>query len=360
MTSAELKSVDIMIRNAWYVAGLSGEFPTESLQQRIITERAIVLWRTKEGNVVAFDDRCCHKRMPLSAGRILEEGTVECPYHGLCFNAEGQCVRIPSAPGVPIPKRAKLQKFSVIEQDGLVWIWPGDSEKIGNVSPPPTPEIVDDRWERITGMFVVKANSVLMIENALDTTHFYPLHAKTIGQPKDSVVPMEMETGEVNGCEYVKTSRGIDGYKQSEDFADLLGYEFADSYSSQMMIGPGILFAERILWPAGQRKENKAPRSLRNYHMFTPINKQSHAYRYIVNMPAGQMSGKDPTKRAVDRAQELLADVFAEDVWALEKQQEMFELPDEGYREVLLKTDIGLAHGREILLRMQHKEMTGS
>lgn len=360
MTRTELKSIDIMIRNAWYVAGLSDEFPIEGLQQRIITERAIVLWRTKDGKVVAFDDRCCHKRMPLSAGRILEDGAVECPYHGLCFDSQGQCVRIPSAPGVPIPKRARLQQFPIIEQDGLVWVWPGDPEKIGNITPPPTPEVVDERWERITGTLVVKSNSVLMIENTLDTTHFYPLHSKTIGQPKDSVVPMQMETGEVNGCEYVKSSRTIDDYKQSENFADLLSYEHADSYSAQMMIGPGILYAERILWPAGHRKENKAPRSLRNYHLFTPINRKSHVYRYIVNVPAGQMTGKDPKKRAVDRAQEILTTVFQEDIWALERQQESFELPDEGYREVLLKTDVALAHGREILLRMQQKEMAGA
>lgn len=357
MTNRELTSTDIMVRNAWYVAGLSSEFETEALQQRIITERAVVLWRTKEGQMVAFDDRCCHKRMPLSAGRILENGAVECPYHGLCFDTQGQCIRIPSAPDAPIPKRAKLQKFPLIERDGLVWLWPGDPQKIDEIAPPPTPEIIDDRWERITGSMTIKANSVLMIENGMDITHFYPLHAKTIGQPMDSAAPMECEMGELNGVEFVKSSRTIDGYKQSADFADLLGYEFADSYSSQMMIGPGMLIAERILWPAGQRREDTGANRLKNFHMFTPINKQSHVYRYIVNMPAGQKSGKDSSKRSVDRAKELLATVFAEDVWALERQQEMFELPDEGYREVLLKSDIALARGREILLRMQRKEM---
>src|SRR5690606_31825169 len=133
MSTDDLKVVDIMIRNAWYKAGFSEEFETEVLRREVICEKVLVFWRTAEGEVVAFDDRCCHKRMPISAGRFLEGGIVECPYHGLAFNSEGQCVKIPSAPDAPIPKRARLLPYKVIEQDGVVWVWPGDAEKIGNI-----------------------------------------------------------------------------------------------------------------------------------------------------------------------------------------------------------------------------------
>lgn len=357
MSGNGIKATDIMILNAWYKVGFSEEFKTEELQRHVICEKFLVFWRTAEGDVVAFDDRCCHKRMPISAGRFLEGGIVECPYHGLAFNSEGQCVKIPSAPGAPIPKRARLLPYKVTEQDGVVWVWPGDAEKIGNVRPPATPEIVSPEWEHIIGELHIKGNSILMIENGLDITHFYPLHANTIGQAEDSVIEFDLTTGETNGCDSVTVTRQADNYPQSEDFADLLTHKQADSYSIQTMVGPGTIIAGRTLWPAGRRQENKDPKCLKNYHFLTPIDRKSHKYTYVVNMPKGQMSGKDPSKRAVDRAKELLKEVFAEDIWAIEKQQEMCELPDGDYREVLLKSDLALAHGRKILDEMYKKEI---
>jgi len=54
-------------------------------------------------------------------------------------------------------------------------------------------------------------------------------------------------------------------------------------------------------------------------------------------MPAGQRRNSDPTKSAVERFMETFPAVIAEDRWALEKQQQMFNYPDEGYFEVFLR-----------------------
>ena len=119
-------AADVLVRNAWYVAGLSHEFPPQQLQGQVIAEKPLVMWRTATGAVVAFDERCCHKRMPLSAGRLIESDLLECAYHGLCYDAAGRCVRVPSHPDGRIPPQARLRPFPVIEQDGLVWVWTGD------------------------------------------------------------------------------------------------------------------------------------------------------------------------------------------------------------------------------------------
>jgi vanillate O-demethylase monooxygenase subunit len=65
------------IRNTWYAAGLCADFPTEKLTGHVMAKRPIVLWRTKHGDVVAYDDRCSHKRFPLSKGRLMPDGTLE-------------------------------------------------------------------------------------------------------------------------------------------------------------------------------------------------------------------------------------------------------------------------------------------
>jgi len=133
------------------------------------------MWRTAAGDLVAFDKPCCHKRMPLSQGRLVEGGLLECAYHGLCYDTTGQCVRVPSHPDSHIPPAARLRSFPVIEQDGLVWS--GDPAKVATARPPRIPEIADPAWETAdTGPMPVPANTLLLIENLLDITHFYPLH----------------------------------------------------------------------------------------------------------------------------------------------------------------------------------------
>jgi len=118
-------AADVLVKNAWYVAGLSHEFAPQQLQGQVIAEKPLVLWRTAEGSVVAFDERCDHKRMPLSQGRFVEGGLLECAYHGLCYDATGQCVRVPSHPDGHILQGARLCPSPIIEQDGLIWVWPG-------------------------------------------------------------------------------------------------------------------------------------------------------------------------------------------------------------------------------------------
>ena len=50
-----------------------------------------------DGEAVAFRDECSHREFPLSAGEILEDGTVECPWHGARFDCRtGAVIRGPA------------------------------------------------------------------------------------------------------------------------------------------------------------------------------------------------------------------------------------------------------------------------
>ena len=118
-----------MVKNAWYVAGLAHEFPAQQLQGQVIAEKRPVMWRTTAGSAVAFDERCRHKRMPLSQGRLVEAACSNAPITACATTGRGQCVRVPSYPDGHIPTEARLRPFPVIEQDVLVWIWPGDPAK---------------------------------------------------------------------------------------------------------------------------------------------------------------------------------------------------------------------------------------
>jgi Vanillate O-demethylase oxygenase C-terminal domain len=78
----------------------------------------------------------------------------------------------------------------------------------------------------------------------------------------------------------------------------------------------------------------------------------------VIIMPAGQKCKSHPRKSAVERFMETFPAVIAEDRWALEKQQGMFDYPDDGCREVFLRPDRALRRAREILMGLEQAERT--
>jgi phenylpropionate dioxygenase-like ring-hydroxylating dioxygenase large terminal subunit len=350
-------AADVLVKNAWYVAGLSREFPVRQLQGQVIAEKPLVLWRTGDGTVVAFDERCCHKRMPLSQGRFIEGGLLECAYHGLCYDAAGRCVRIPSHPDGRIPPQARLRPFPVVEQDGLVWVWPGDPAKAASAPPPRLPEIADPAWATAdTGPMAVPANSLLLIENLLDITHFYPLHDGNIGDVENSRIPVRLEEGVRDGNPYVGTVREARGYRQPPFLEDYLGYEVVDRDHTHFMLSPAVTRVEMRVWPAGRYGDPEVERGYVIIHTHTPVDRGNHVWRLIINMAAGQQCKSDPSRSAVERFMETFPAVIAEDRWALEKQQQMFAYPDDGYTEVFLRPDRALRRAREILTALERAE----
>jgi phenylpropionate dioxygenase-like ring-hydroxylating dioxygenase large terminal subunit len=349
---------NVLVRNTWYVAGFARDFEPGKLNGQVIAEKPLVLWRTRQGNVVAFDDRCCHKRMPLSAGRFIEPDLLECAYHGLCYDTAGQCVRVPSHPDGQIPPQARLRSVPVVEQDGLVWVWPGDAAKSSTARPPRLPELAHEAWDSadVNGAMHVPANYMLLIENLLDITHFYPLHDGNIGDVENSRIPIKVDEGESEGNRFVGTVREVRGYRQPPYLAEYFGYDVVDRHHTHFMLSPGVTRVQMRVWPAGKEGDPAAERGYVIIHTHTPIDRRNHVWHLIVNMPKGLKCKSDPTKRAIDRFVETFPAVIAEDQWALEKQQKMFDYPDDGYREVFLKPDTALRRARLILTRMERDE----
>lgn len=344
------------VKDCWYVAGLSHEFKPAVLTNHKIAEESLVMWRTEEGKMVAFDNRCCHKRFPLSEGRFIEKGILECAYHGLCYDTSGKCVRIPAHPDGKIPEQAKLRPFPVIEQDGLVWVWTGNPARRSLFQPPRTPEIADAKWEAIdSGPMAIPANSLLLIENLLDITHFYPLHDGNIGDYANSLLEIDLEEGEVGGYRFVKTTRRAQAYKQPPYFVDWFHYEVVDREHTHCMVSPGLTRVELRVAPAGKLGTEEV-RGYVLFHTHTPVDDRNHIWRWCVCSGASHMSRGDPTKSAARRIAEMFPAVVDEDRWALEKQQQMMQYPDNGYSELFVRSDKALRRARQILSQMQHEE----
>ena len=61
----------MFLRNYWYVAAWDHEIGREPLGRTLLGE-PVVMFRKQDGTPVAFEDRCCHRRAPLSLGRVVE------------------------------------------------------------------------------------------------------------------------------------------------------------------------------------------------------------------------------------------------------------------------------------------------
>jgi phenylpropionate dioxygenase-like ring-hydroxylating dioxygenase large terminal subunit len=132
------------LTDIWYFAALSRDLKHGKLQRFEILGQPVLLGRGPDGSVVALRDVCPHRAAPLSAGRFRREPggslTVECPYHGWRFNADGRCVVIPSlTAGQDVDlARIHVRRFPIAESQGMLFIWmAGDARDGGPDEPPP-------------------------------------------------------------------------------------------------------------------------------------------------------------------------------------------------------------------------------
>jgi phenylpropionate dioxygenase-like ring-hydroxylating dioxygenase large terminal subunit len=156
----------------YYVACLSRELREKPLA-RVIAGVPLALFRSR-GRAAALLDRCPHRNVPLSLGRVLESGRLECAYHGWQFDAGGVCRAIPGLELQGDTRERRAEACEVREQDGLVWVCPEPG--VTPAAPPYALPRLSGRYERVVR--VVEADGTLhaTIENALDVPHTAFLH----------------------------------------------------------------------------------------------------------------------------------------------------------------------------------------
>ena len=143
VSSASVSDREPLPREAWYVACASAELGNAPLARQVHGRR-MVLFRDEAGLPAALHDRCPHRGAALSLGRA-EAGRLACAYHGWQFGVDGSCAHIPSlTDGRDIAAGVGVRRFACAEQDGYVWVWPG--ETVGAPAPSPIPEFAERVW----------------------------------------------------------------------------------------------------------------------------------------------------------------------------------------------------------------------
>jgi phenylpropionate dioxygenase-like ring-hydroxylating dioxygenase large terminal subunit len=166
------------LKNSWYVAATANEVVTGSLFHRRLLDELVVMFRDNRGQAVALADRCPHRFAPLHMGK-LNDGVVECAYHGLRFNGSGQCVFNPH--GNAIPKKAVVRPYPLVERHGFLWIWMGEIDKTDPGLIPDYPSLDPQRWKILSGYLSIAANYLLESDNILDLGHIEFVHPGFFG-----------------------------------------------------------------------------------------------------------------------------------------------------------------------------------
>ena len=160
------------LSRAWYVACLSSELGAAPIG-RVVLGTPMVLFRGPDGAPAALLDRCAHRNVPLSIGRIAEQ-RLECAYHGWQYGPDGRCAKIPGLCGEADKEVRSVPRFATREQDGLVWVF-----ATADVEPEGKPFAVPSIGEgAVVARRVVEVESPLhpALENALDVPHTAVLH----------------------------------------------------------------------------------------------------------------------------------------------------------------------------------------
>ncbi len=162
-------------RSWWYPACRSTELGQRPISVELMDD-PIVVYRDAAGRPRALVDRCPHRNVPLSLGRVRSEGTLECGYHGWQFDGDGRCVAVPGLdlPSDDWPTRAVVA-HAAREQDGFVWVWAE-----AGAQPSRDPFRLPELSGRGSGMVVFPADLECTmhaaVENSLDVPHTAFLH----------------------------------------------------------------------------------------------------------------------------------------------------------------------------------------
>ena len=129
------------LRGLWYMPALAASLKPGQMRREMLLGEPVLLGRMRDGQAFAMRDICPHRGVPLSAGKILSENTVECPYHGWRFRRDGVCSAIPSlVEGQSLdPTNIRVRHYPVREQDGLIWVYVAAKNEAPKSEPPCVP-----------------------------------------------------------------------------------------------------------------------------------------------------------------------------------------------------------------------------
>ncbi len=174
--------------HVWTIVGPAAALRREQPLSMTIAGARVVFLRDGGGRPAALLDRCPHRGVALSLGKV-RDGVIECPFHGWRFSADGaNC-------GVPWNPDAKREQLGALplparEAGGLLWLYTGQRP----AEEPLPPEAATRPGLVCAAQSVVwRAHWTRVMENMLDMPHLPFVHRRTIGRGLARLVAGRMD-----------------------------------------------------------------------------------------------------------------------------------------------------------------------
>ena len=197
-----------LLRRYWHPIAVAQELTEEAPTKfvRILCED-LVLFRDKKGRVGLLGDRCPHRGVSLSYGRVEERG-IACAYHGWLYDTEGNCLETPPEPAdSKFRLTIKHKAYPVQKLAGLFWAY------MGPLPAPAIPKydllVLKEGRRHITVHPILDCNWFTAAENAADPTHLQVLHQVL---PMSKRRPANTTRGfldDIEKFEFYETSYGL-------------------------------------------------------------------------------------------------------------------------------------------------------
>jgi phenylpropionate dioxygenase-like ring-hydroxylating dioxygenase large terminal subunit len=176
--------------NVWTPVAMAAELGADRPLGVQVAGVRLALFRGEGGKPAALIDRCIHRGVALSLGRV-EAQCLECPFHGWRYAADGCVTNVPWNPDAKLPT-LRTRTVPAREVGGLIWI-----HTSFDAQPPDEPQMHEqflDAGMHMTGVAVDwNVHWTRAMENMLDSPHLPFVHADTIGRGLRSLVGGRMD-----------------------------------------------------------------------------------------------------------------------------------------------------------------------
>lgn len=166
--------------STWFVVAQSRQVRKKPFAVTLL-DRPLVIARRLDGTLMALDDCCPHRHVPLSLGRMTEHG-LQCAYHGWTFGLDGRCVSVPGLISTACPPTVQTGTVSVMENDGLIWIRLDGRAVTQSSSLPDFIHRLQPSSKRFVWESTWRARAIDALENFLDAQHTHFVHAGIVRQ----------------------------------------------------------------------------------------------------------------------------------------------------------------------------------
>ena len=200
---------------------------------RTVLGEAVVVFRDRAGRIGVLADRCAHRNLALSRGKVTEAG-LRCAYHGWTWAADGTCAGIPAACEAGDCAGIRVKSYPAVERQGFVWVWMAAEDGAGPAGEPlEFPGMGEKGWRHFVMEREFGAAAFHCVENFLDVPHTAHVHRGLFRGEESKEIEIEV-TG---GADWIQ--------------AEFIGEERMDSWIGKLLVpeGSAIVHTDRFQLP---------------------------------------------------------------------------------------------------------------